>query len=231
MPHARRRSSRSPDRGPADTVAPDGSPVALYARLPPAGEPEIIHAAIPAGSAILELGAGTGRITHELIRLGHRVTAVDESAAMLARVRGAETVRARIEDLRLGRRFPVVLLGSHLVNTGDAEQARRFLETCARHVAADGSVLIERHPPEWARSVVVTTTERDGIVFVLDSIEREADRLSAVVTYGADGQEWRHRFTARILDDGALSAELEEVGLRLDRWLDDRRAWCLAKLR
>ena len=82
-------------------VAPDGSPVEVYLRLPPRGEAEIIHAAIPAAAEVLELGCGVGRITHELIRLGHPVVAVDESPEMLAHVLGAETVRARIEELEL----------------------------------------------------------------------------------------------------------------------------------
>lgn len=87
------------------TVAADGSPVELYARMPTFGEPELIHAAIPAGAEILELGSGAGRMTHRLLELGHPVTAVDSSAEMLAHVRGAQTVRSQIEGLDLGRRF------------------------------------------------------------------------------------------------------------------------------
>jgi hypothetical protein len=37
-------------------IAPDGSPVALYSRLPALGEPELIHDSVPARSEILELG-------------------------------------------------------------------------------------------------------------------------------------------------------------------------------
>ena len=72
------------------------------------GEPEIVHATASPGAWILELGCGTGRITHPLVALGHPVVAVDESPEMLAHVRGAETVCARIEDLALDRRFNVV---------------------------------------------------------------------------------------------------------------------------
>jgi len=64
------------------------------------------------------VGCGTGRITHPLVALGHPVVAVDESPEMLAHVRDAEKVCARIEHLALGRRFDVVLLASHLINTG-----------------------------------------------------------------------------------------------------------------
>jgi hypothetical protein len=42
------------------TITPDGCAVEYYALLEPSGEPERIHAAIPAGATILELGAGTG---------------------------------------------------------------------------------------------------------------------------------------------------------------------------
>jgi len=94
-------------------IAPDGSPVGLYARLPELGEGEVVATALPAAASVLELGCGTGRITRQLVRLGYRVTAVDESAEMLAHVRDAETVRAEIEGLRLGRRFDAALETIH----------------------------------------------------------------------------------------------------------------------
>lgn len=87
-------------------VAPDGSPVLLYARLPSLGEAELIHEAVPAGSQILELGAGAGRVTHELLALGHAVVAVDNSREMLAFIRGAETVLGDMKTLN-GYRIPI----------------------------------------------------------------------------------------------------------------------------
>src|SRR3979411_574152 len=89
-----------PGTGPGG-VTPDGRAVDFYARMTAMGEPEIVHAAIPAGVSILELGCGAGRVTHPLVALGHPVVAVDESPEMLAHVRGAETVCARIEELAL----------------------------------------------------------------------------------------------------------------------------------
>jgi SAM-dependent methyltransferase len=79
---------RANGAGPG-VITPDGCSVDFYALLPPMGEPEVVHGAIPAGASILELGAGAGRMTHPLVRLGHLVVAVDESGEMLARVRGA----------------------------------------------------------------------------------------------------------------------------------------------
>src|SRR4030095_7001779 len=109
------------------TITPDGCAVELYALLQPMGEPEIVHAAVPAGASVLELGAGAGRVTHPLLALGHPVVAVDEAAEMPGHMRGADTVRARIEGLDLHRRFDVVLLASFLVNTDDRDARRRFL--------------------------------------------------------------------------------------------------------
>src|SRR4026209_2866869 len=129
-------------------TAPDGSPVGLYATLAPLGEPQLIDAAVPSGSEILELGCGAGRITHELIALGHRVTAVDNSAEMLAQVRGAETVLGDIESLDLGRTFAVVVLASNFLNDPEQAQLDAVLAACARHVEPDGQVLLERMAPD-----------------------------------------------------------------------------------
>jgi 2-polyprenyl-3-methyl-5-hydroxy-6-metoxy-1,4-benzoquinol methylase len=124
-------------------ITRDGSPVDMCVRMPTFGEPEIVHDAIPAGAEILELGSGAGRMTHRLLELGHPVTAVDNSAEMLAHVRGAETVLSEIEGLDLGRRFACVLLASHLIDTDESERTP-FLETCVRHVAPEGVVLFQR---------------------------------------------------------------------------------------
>jgi SAM-dependent methyltransferase len=210
-------------------IAPDGSPVDLYAALPGFGEPELVHDAIPAGAEILELGAGAGRMTHRLVALGHPVTAVDHSAEMLARIRGAETVRSDIEGLDLGRRFACVLLASHLVNVDDDRRRAAFLEACARHVAPDGVVLIQRYDPEWAADPQPSESEREGVHLRLVDPRRDGERLHATVEYEIGDRSWRHGpFTSRILDDDELEERLGVAGLLRDRWLDDRRGWLAA---
>ena len=212
--------------------ARDGSPVELYARMPTFGEPELVHGAIPAGAEILELGSGAGRMTHRLLELGHPVTAVDNSADMLAHVRGAERVHAEIEGLELGRTFPCVLLASQLVNVDDDRQRAGFLATCARHVAPDGVVLIQRYDPAWAVDPGPSDHERDGVRIRVLEPRREAERLIATVEYELAGQTWRHGpFTSRILTDAELGARLWQAGLlSVDEWLDDRRTWLVARL-
>jgi SAM-dependent methyltransferase len=209
------------------SVAPDGSPVELYLLLPARGEAELVHEAIPAGAEVLELGCGVGRVTHELIRFGHPVTAVDESREMLAHVRGVETVCARIEELDLGRRFACVLLMSNLVN--DDDHRSEWLETCAWHVAPDGVVLIERHAPDWHPEGGSRGTLGE-VGIALEDVEVAPPHVFATVRYDARGRVWRQPFRARLLDDDDLAAEFRRAGLRFGRTLDERGTWVEARL-
>jgi SAM-dependent methyltransferase len=210
-------------------ITPDGCAVDLYALLPPMGEPGIVHAAVPAGASILELGAGAGRVTHPLVALGHRVVAVDESPEMLAYVRGAETVRSRIQDLDLGRRFDAVLLASHLVNVADHPLRRRFLEVCRGHVRDGGCVLVQRHPPGWFEEAAEGERTADGITFRLRDLRRPGPGLlAATVEYQVGERVWTQSFTTERLDDQALAAALAEAGLAVDAYLTEDGSWVRA---
>jgi SAM-dependent methyltransferase len=200
-----------------------------------------VHGAIPARASILELGAGAGRMTHPLVRLGHPVVAVDESGEMLARLRdaaetldaegsvGVETVEARIQDLHLGRRFDVVLLASFLVNEPDDDLRGRFLRTCREHVRGDGRVLVQRHPPAWFDEAAEGERTNDGITFRLRDLRRPGPGLlAATVEYQVGERVWTQWFTARRLDDAALAAALAEAGLTLDAYLTGDGSWVRA---
>jgi SAM-dependent methyltransferase len=208
-------------------TAPDGSPVGLYATLAPLGEPQLIDAAVPSGSEILELGCGAGRITHELIALGHRVTAVDNSAEMLAQVRGAETVLDDIESLDLNRTFAVVLLASNFLNDPEQAQLDAVLAACARHVEPDGQVLLERMAPDWEPKP--GTREAGGVEMTLRDVVRDGEVISAVMEYRANGEHWTHAFSAKLISDDEVEAALARAGLERVRWLDDRRTWLEAR--
>jgi len=210
-------------------ITPDGCAVEFYARLSDFGEPAIVHDAAGAGASILELGCGTGRITHPLVSLGHQVVAVDESEDMLAHVRGAQTVCARIEDLALDRRFDAVLLASHLINASDIPVRTAFLAACRRHVADDGCVIIQCHGPDWFAAARESESTRDGIVFRMRDVSRPGlDLVCATVEYVIGDQRWTQTFTAMSLDDAALAAVLADAGLRLDRYLTDDHTWLRA---
>jgi SAM-dependent methyltransferase len=209
-------------------TAPDGSPVELYVRLRPAGEPELIASVLAPGASVMELGCGAGRIADALVALGHPTTGVDQSAAMLAHLHRAQPVLADIEGLDLGRRFAAVVLASRLVNVADPARRRARLATCARHLDPGGVVLVERHDPAWAATVAAGPLgEQDGMRFALERVMRDGDRLSATSVYVIDGRELRHRWTAQILDDAALDRELVAVGLARVRFLDPEATWVL----
>lgn len=212
-------------------VAQDGSPVALYRRLPAGDDLDVIGPQIPANATVLDLGCGAGRLAHPLTAGGARVTAVDASPEMLAWVSGCETIRAAIEALEIGRQFDVVLLSGNLVNTLDGRQRDAYLATCRRHLAAGGRLLLQRIDPRWATTAQPFSSRRDGITFTFFEVARAGEVLAGAVRYEAEDLDEIHRFRLRVLDDDLLERALAEAGLQLDDWLDERRTWAAAVMR
>jgi SAM-dependent methyltransferase len=211
-------------------ITPDGCAVDYYATLTPSGEPERIHAAIPEGASILELGSGSGRITHSLLALGHEVVAVDESPEMLAHIKGAETVCSSIQSLALPRTFDVVLLMSFVIETADDEMRGAFLRTCRKHVADDGCVILQRQPPEWYDTIQPFERDTgDGRTVRMVEVNRpEPGFLDATMEYTIGDRRWTHSFLSRRLDDDFLEAALGEAGLTMSGFLDGDRGWVRA---
>ncbi|MEV0594930.1 class I SAM-dependent methyltransferase [Nonomuraea cavernae] len=202
----------------------------FYRLMRPDGEPEVVAGVVPAGGSILEFGSGVGRVTHPLVELGYRLVAVDESAEMLAYVRGAETVQARIQDVRLDRRFDAVMLASQLVQTADEQDRRGLLDACARHVAPDGSVLIQWIPPERHDSWQAGQGRTEGdLTIEMAAVEEVSPGLvNATMRCTYDGRVWTQSFASRRLSDEDLSDALARSGLRLERFLTEDRTWVLA---
>jgi SAM-dependent methyltransferase len=203
-------------------VAPDGSPVEVFAALPPRGIPELLHAQIASGGSVLELGCGAGRVTRGLLDLGHRVWAVDESPEMLDRVDPrAERIEADIWALDLRMRFDAVVAGSYLVN----QWAPLLLATCARHVREDGVVLVQRYSPAWARAEQGGTSRSGDVETTIDPIRCVGDRISFTATYTLGANSWSHTIDATVLDDRALEMQAAYAGLRHDGVFDDYDEW------
>jgi SAM-dependent methyltransferase len=112
---------------------------------------------------ILELGAGTGRVTIPLARDGRAVTALDQSPAMLARLaqrvsRLPRSAAARITpvtgDLRsftVGGRFPLAIAAfnvlEHLYTRGEVTAC---LQRIAAHLAPGGAFAFDVQLPDLA---------------------------------------------------------------------------------
>ncbi|WP_194859002.1 class I SAM-dependent methyltransferase [Streptomyces sp. SUK 48] len=214
----------------AGAITPDGCAVEVYTRLPIGPEPDIIAAAVPAGAHILELGSGVGRMTHPLLERGFTVTAVDESADMLARIHGARTICAPIEELDLGgEKFDVVMLASFLVHAGDEEVRRGLLRTCARHVADGGRVLIQREGADHHTDVPRERVDPAGFTVRVASVTPVGDGVNSVrVEYAFPDGTWTQTFLARPLTKEQFEAALAEAGLEVDTYLTPDGMWVRA---
>jgi SAM-dependent methyltransferase len=213
--------------GPGE-ITPDGCAVDFYALLPALGEPEIVHAAIPEGASILELGCGTGRILRPLAAMGHPVVGVDESPAMLARIHDLPTVCSSIETLWLDRPFDAVLLASHMVNTAP-EQRRQILQSCRRHVDLQGVVVIEQFPPDRFETIEPSEAEHHGVRWVIRSVRRDLPRIDVVSEYHVGDRTWTHTWDSYQVGHDQLATDLASADLCFDRWLTDDHVWFTAR--
>jgi SAM-dependent methyltransferase len=212
-------------------ITNDGCAVEFYARLPAFGEAEIVHAAVPPGASVLELGCGTGRILRPLAALGHPVTGVDDSPDMLARSPDLPTICSPIRALRLDRAFDVVLLASTLINA-DPGTRRGFLAAVRRHLRGDGTAVFQQSPPAWFEAYQRAERVRDdpgGIRRIIRSARWEPPRLRTEIEYQVGGSVWTHAWTSYRIGDEELARDLASAGLRLGDWLTGDRAWFTAR--
>ncbi|MFI0979588.1 class I SAM-dependent methyltransferase [Streptomyces sp. NPDC021093] len=221
-------------------ITPDGCAVELYRRLPVFDEPKWLALAAPSrpGARLLELGAGVGRLTRPLNEQGFIVTAVDESAEMLAEVREwlprVRVVRSPIESLDLpGERYDVVVLMSFLVHAGAEGLREGFLRTCRRHVADDGVVVIQREAAGRHEGLPVERQYPDGGLVRIVSSEPAAGEgrpgtRSVHVQYEFPDAHWTQTFLSCPLTEQEFETALEEAGLKVDAYLDPERTWVRA---
>lgn len=205
--------------GGHDAVSADGSPVAVYLAAPPDDCAEVVAELAPPPARLLELGCGAGRTTRQLVGLGYAVTAVDDSAAMLAHVTGCEVVEADLFALDLGARFDVVLAASHFVDDADPARRSALLATCARHLAPGGVVLLERYDPEWVAAPASYAGRAGPVAIEFDVLDVAADGVVAArLVYELLGRTWTQQFefvaaTERLVQDEAAAHGLMLIGV------------------
>ena len=108
----------------------------------------------------------------------------------------------------------------------DQETRHTFLDTCRRHVADDGCVIIQQHSPEWFATASDSEMSRAGMILRLRDVSRPAPNLvSATAEYVVGDRRWTQTFTTVRLDEAELAAALAAAGLRLDRYLTEDHSW------
>ena len=218
---------RGVGRGPKTR---DGCSVDLYLKLPYQGEVELFQPCITAGSSVIELGCGVGRITRELLARGYRVTAVDNSPDMLVHVPSqASKICADIEALVLEATFDAVILASCLVNVSDDAIRAAQLAKCRDLLKPGGRLILERYDPNWLANVQIGPLGNVGdIEMHLDDIHRNGANVDICLRYGGRGEEWLHYFRAAILDDDDICSCLLSAGFASPSWID--RRWASARV-
>ncbi len=178
------------------------------------------------GDPILDVGAGAGRVTLDLARRGHRVTALDSDPELLAALTQragelpVETVEADAREFDLGTTFPLCIVPMQTIQLlGGAEGRGRFL-ACARHHMRPGGALAIAitdtlelfEVVDGAASPLPDICEIDGIVYSSQPTAVRADGDGFVLerrreTITANGGRSVVEDSIRL--DGVTAAELQ----------------------
>jgi trans-aconitate methyltransferase len=184
-----------------DPLRPDPGYAELYGSFPDATELQPwLGWCRAAGGPVLYLGVGAGRLAVPLSAADVRLVGVDAHPGMLERLRqrlpDVELVLARIEDLDLGRRFPLVIGPSSVLG----EPAR--LAAAARH--SSGGVALEAMNPHWLL---------DGAHPTVRVLEATRDRAEIEVDYPGG---WTHQASHPLLWPEDVEELLAGAGLELE---------------
>ncbi len=148
------------------------------------------------GGPILDVGAGTGRVTLALASDGHSVTAVDREQALLDALRAragglaVETLCADARTLSLARRdYALCLMPMQTVQLlGGGDRRVAFLRAARAHVRAGAlvacAILGEVEPFDCSRSEVGPTPERtilDGLLYASRALRVAESRTHVVI--------------------------------------------------
>ncbi len=198
---------------------------------------EILAAIASFPGEVLDLAAGSGRLTLPMLALGRTVTAVDLSADMLdllnRRLAAAPAswrerctvVRADLRTFELGRRFPSIVLGTTSISLLDRSGRSRLAERVRRHLAPGGAFVlttVDLDPAtDGTGELELRVQGASGATYrMFESVDtdRAHRRISILPDHQPDSAlAFVCMSTIALLPAEQLIAEFEADGLRLRR--------------
>jgi len=188
------------------------------------------------GDPVLDVGAGTGRVTLELARAGHRVTALDVDPELLATLSGradglnVDTVCDDARTFDLGeRRFALCIVPMQTIQLLGGRDGRvAFLARAAAHLAPGGRLAIaiseQLEPFEVLDGIPGPTPdmcEIDGIVYAshptavrTSGVDFVLERRREVVSVSGERRVSEDRITLECLSARQLRVDAVHAGLR-----------------
>jgi ubiquinone/menaquinone biosynthesis C-methylase UbiE len=174
---------------------------------------------------VLELGCGTGKLTAELVALGHDVHATDPDPQMLAilerRLPDVRRSEASAEEIPLGDRSVDVVVCAQAFHWFDLERA---LPEIARVLKPGGRLALVWN---WRDDRIPWVRRLGTVIGTQDQLREPADALVESALFGFVEQEafrfWQtvdrrsiqdlvlSRSNVAVLDDDARAAKLAEV--------------------
>jgi SAM-dependent methyltransferase len=185
--------------------------------------------------SVLDVGAGTGRVSLDLARQGHRVVALDQDAELLGelarRARGlsVEVLHADARAFSLARQVALCLVPMQTLQLLGGREGRRAFFDCARRALAPGGLLaaaivseVEPFAPLPGLPLpLADVCERDGIVFwsqpVAVRLEQEhfvLERRRETVCSGGERSSETDLIRLDRLSVAELEREAAAAGLR-----------------
>jgi SAM-dependent methyltransferase len=186
-----------------------------------------LELAAAGNGAILDLGAGTGRVAAHLAAHGHEVVALDMDPDLLAvlaqRAPSVTTVQADARSFSLERRFPLVIAPMQLAHIVGGHSARvAMLKRVHAHLIDGGTFAAALTDPMEALEErgdpfpLPDMLERDGWVFSSQPLSVREDNCSVAME--------RHR--QAVSPTGEIDEETVTIALdvfRSDQFEDEAR--------
>lgn len=174
------------------------------------------------GGPVLELGAGTGRVTLAIAAAGVSIVGLDTMPTMLARAHARLALRpaaerervslrrADLRSLRMTQRFPLVIAPFNVLqHTATGEELQRALERCARLLAPGGLLAFDVLNPD-VHALAQNPDRIYRVGHITHPVTKVRYKLSESSHYDADEQI---RTVHMFLDPVAGGAELLVVPL------------------